>query len=178
MSARPEIVVIAALAASNRAIGRGGKLPWHLPGDLARFKRLTYGYAVIVGRKTWQGDLQGRALPGRQTIVLSTSHQLEETPRPDNVDFAVSLAEAVALVRGDRAFIIGGASVYTQSLAIADRLELTLVPGEFEGDAFFPEYEALVERDFVLERREVWPDFECLSYRRRGDRQRISLPEE
>ncbi|MEO1131847.1 MAG: dihydrofolate reductase, partial [Cyanobacteria bacterium J06639_1] len=160
----------------DRAIGWRGTLPWSLPEDLARFKRLTYGHAVIVGRKTWQIDLQRRGLPGRQTLVLSTS--LSET-KVDLDDGAVvtSLSQALAAVRGDRAFIIGGASVYAQTLGMADRLELTVVDGEYPGDTFFPEYEAIAARDFVLQSRESWPEFECLSYRRRGDREAISLPE-
>lgn len=163
-SSRPEIVIIAAMAA-NRVIGSGGALPWSLPADLARFKQLTLGHSVIVGRKTWQGDLRGRSLPGRQTIVLSRT----EGTRSENLVFTRSLAEALRLVEGDRAFVIGGASVYAQTLEMADRLELTLVAGNYAGDSFFPEYEGLVERDFVLESREVWLEFECLSYRRIRD---------
>lgn len=163
---RPEITLIAALAIRNRAIGSNGKLPWHLPEDLARFKCLTFGHAVVVGRKTWQTDLKQRALPGRQTIVLSARLADTQSDR-DNLCFAASLPKAFDRVRGDRAFIIGGASIYAQTLAIADRLELTLVRDDYEGDTFFPDYEAVVARDFVLESREVWPQFEYVSYRRK-----------
>ncbi|MEO0855156.1 MAG: dihydrofolate reductase, partial [Cyanobacteria bacterium J06648_11] len=126
----PEVILIAAIASRNRAIGRHGTLPWHLPEDLARFKRLTSGHAVIVGRKTWQTDLGERALPGRHTIVLSATqvgHLSDRLSDRDDLCVAASLPAAFECVRGDRVFIMGGASVYAQTLAIADRLELTLV---------------------------------------------------
>lgn len=137
------VSLIAAYAAANRVIGRDGDLPWHLPRDLARFRELTMGHTLLMGRRTFQ-SLKGRRLSGRRIIVLSRSLQT----RPDNADsLAESMAEGLEIAR-DRfdeteLFVSGGEQVYHQALArdLVDRMYLTVVRAQVEGDTFFPEFE-------------------------------------
>ncbi len=123
--------------AENRVIGRQGELPWRLSADLRRFKRLTMGHAILMGRKTWESI--GRPLPGRTSIVIS--RQADYQPRFDEVQVASDLDAALALASevGDQAFVVGGAGIYELALPRADRLLLTRVHAGVEGDVFFPE---------------------------------------
>ena len=163
---KPIITIIAALAQQNRVIGHQGKLPWHLPEDLQRFKQLTWGHPIIMGRKTWEFCLGKRILPHRHSIVisrtLSSTHEphtesgsVSPVSKEPDTSFQVvrSLPEAITsahtrLGNGSPSkqniFIIGGASIYAQALDMAHRLELTLIDGAFMGDAFFPPYEPLL----------------------------------
>ena len=123
----------------NNAIGREGELPWHLSVDLRRFKRLTMGHPILMGRKTWESI--GRPLPGRTSVVIS--RQADYATGSDEVLLAANLDEALAHARGvagadGNAFIIGGARIYEMSLPRADRLMLTRVQAEVAGDVFFP----------------------------------------
>jgi len=139
-----EIVLIAAVAEENRVIGRDLDLPWHLPEDLKRFKRLTTGYPLVLGRKTFQSIVHqfGGPLPDRRMIVL-TRNGLENDY--DGVETYSSLDAALEAVDGEETvFIGGGEDIYRQFLPHADRLELTLVEGEYEGDTYFPEFEHLI----------------------------------
>lgn len=153
-------VVIVAAVGRNGVIGVDGGLPWRIPEDLARFKQMTMGHALVMGRATF--DSIGRPLPGRSNIVL--------TRRPgwayEGVDTAGSLEEAIAIAeaRGQEVFIAGGADVYAQALGIADSMELTEVDASPEGDTYFPEVEwALWEETS----REEHPGFSFVTYRRR-----------
>ena len=130
---RPVISVIAAMA-RNRVIGRDNSLPWHLPADLRRFKALTMGKPMIMGRRTWE-SLPG-LLPGRRHIVVTRNRDYEA----DGADIAHSLDDAISLA-GDVAevMIVGGARLYEEALPIANRIHLTLINAEVNGDAFFPE---------------------------------------
>ena len=120
--------------ARNRVIGKDGALPWRLPADLKRFRALTMGHPIIMGRKTF--DSIGRALPGRRNIVISRNPQWA----CDAVETANSLPAALALVAGtEQAFVIGGEQIYRATLELADRIELTLIEQDFDGDAWFPE---------------------------------------
>lgn len=141
------VTLVAAVARSSRVIGKDGDLPWRLSADLKRFKATTLGHPIIMGRKTCQSI--GRALPGRRNIVLSRS--LDYMP-PDGVEIAKSLDDALALACGPEAvsearpeiqevFVIGGEGVYVAALPRADRLILTWVDGEFDGDAYFPPFD-------------------------------------
>jgi dihydrofolate reductase len=134
-----KIVLIAAFA-QNRVVGIENRLPWHLPEDLKYFKRTTSGKAIIMGRKTY--DSIGRPLPNRTNIVI--------TRNPDftapgikvvaSLEAAIELAKEVNYINDvDEVMIIGGASIYESALPIADRLYLTHVHAEVEGDAYFPE---------------------------------------
>ena len=137
MAVKISIIVARAL---NGVIGAGGGLPWRLKDDLAFFRRTTLGAPVIMGRRTWE-SLPRRPLPGRQNIVLTRDPDfaapgaLLYTALPG----AVEAARAVAGVQGrDEAFIIGGAQIYEQALALADRIYMTQVEAAITGDAFFP----------------------------------------
>lgn len=129
------VSIIAAVAA-NRAIGRGNKLIYWLPNDLKRFKALTTGHTIIMGRRTFESLPKG-ALPNRRNVVLSRSQS-----HFDGCDRYPSLAEAIASCAEDEdIFVIGGASVYSEALPLADRLCLTEVDNcPNDADVFFPEY--------------------------------------
>ena len=132
----PRIYLVAAVAA-NGVIGRQGRLPWQLPEDLRHFKRLTLGHPVIMGRKTWE-SLGGRALPGRDNIVVS-ARQAYEAP---GAAVATSLEAALALCLGEPvAFVIGGRRLFAEALPLAAGLVLTEIQRDFPGDARFPEYD-------------------------------------
>jgi dihydrofolate reductase len=137
MKGAPRISLIAAMG-SNRAIGIDNGLPWRLPTDLRRFKALTMGHVLVMGRKTFESI--GRPLPGRTTVVV--------TRRPDyappGVEVAHSVEEALTRALGDAAeevFIAGGEEIFRQTLDRADRLHLTWIEQEFPGDTFFPEFD-------------------------------------
>jgi dihydrofolate reductase len=130
----PRICIIAALAA-NRVIGRNNALPWHLPADLKRFKALTMGHPVVMGRKTYESI--GRPLPGRRNLVI-TRNRGYSAPGCEVVH---SLDAAIAACRdAQEIFVIGGAELYRESLPRAHCLEFTEIRAEIEGDATFPEF--------------------------------------
>ena len=138
--------IIAAMA-RNRVIGRDNRLPWRLPADWRRFNRLTMGHHLIMGRKTFESI--GRPLPGRISIVLTG----QSSYAPPGIQVASSLEEALRLARDDdEVFVGGGAGVYRQTLARADRMYLTLIPQDFEGDTYFPRYD---ESHWEVRQREV-----------------------
>jgi dihydrofolate reductase len=141
------LTLIAALA-RNRAIGRDNAMPWRLPEDLRRFKRLTLGHAVIMGRKTFESI--GSPLPGRDNIVITRSPDWS----PPGCAVVHSLDAALASVesRGE-AFVIGGAQIYALAMPLAQRLYLTEIERDFDGDAFFPEYDPSAWREVSRERR-------------------------
>lgn len=120
--------------AQNRVIGRNKALPWHLPADLKRFKALTMGHAVLLGRRTF--DAIGEPLPGRRWIVLTRDRGW----RHAGVEVAHDLDQALqGLSRDAEVFVAGGAEVYVQALGLADRVYLTVIHADIEGDARFPE---------------------------------------
>lgn len=130
------VTIVAAIAA-NGVIGRDGGLPWRLPSDLAHFKRLTMGHTLVMGRRTWESI--GRALPGRRTIVVSRRGALD---LPEGVDHASSLDDAVALARErgeSELFLVGGAALYHEGLARADRMVITWVDDPVDGQVHFPQ---------------------------------------
>jgi len=144
-------VIISLLVAMDekRGIGKDGKLPWRLSSDLKRFRALTMGHHIIVGRKTFESI--GKPLPGRQTIVVTrnTAYTVEGCLVAGSVQAALSLAEA----RGEsEAFIIGGADIYAQALPLADRVYLTEVHAEVDADTYFPEF----DRSNWLEKKSVY----------------------
>ena len=128
----PRVNLIVAWA-HGRVIGRGGTLPWHLPEDLRHFKRTTLGHPIVMGRRTW--DSVGRPLPGRRSIVV-TRNPGWSAP---GCETASGLAQALAMCEGaDEAFVIGGAELFAQALPLAQRLFVTEIDADFEGDTFFP----------------------------------------
>jgi len=118
---------------ANRGIGVDNQLPWHLPEDLAHFKRVTMGHPIVMGRKTFESI--GRPLPGRRNIVVTRNRDW----RHDGVETAGSLEEAVALVGAESASIIGGAQIFADAMAVADRLIVTHIDKVYRCDTFFPE---------------------------------------
>lgn len=151
------ISIIVAMS-PNHAIGYKGSLPWHLPEDLARFKRLTMGHTIIMGRHTYE-SLPNGALPGRRNIVLSSKHDFA----PSDCEVYHSLDEALKHCNKDEeTFIIGGADVYSQSLQIADKLYITLVDNNPQNaDTFFPQFD---EREWMItkkEKRDGFSFIEC-----------------
>ncbi|MBQ0961214.1 dihydrofolate reductase [Ideonella sp. 4Y11] len=137
---RPDLVLIAALA-RGRAIGRANQLPWHLPEDLAHFRRSTQGAPVLMGRRTWESlPERFRPLPGRRNLVLSRQAGLA-CPGAEVVG---SVPEALARCAGvPRVFVIGGAELYVQALPLADELLLTELALDVpDADAFFPDWPA------------------------------------
>ena len=141
------ISIVAALA-RNRTIGRDNGMPWRLPEDLKRFKQLTLGHAVIMGRKTFESI--GSPLTGRSNIVVTRS---SDWSRPGCLAVQ-SLAAAIAAVgpSGD-AFVIGGAQIYALAMPRAERLYMTEIERDYEGDAFFPEFDRSRWREVSRERR-------------------------
>jgi dihydrofolate reductase len=141
----PSLEVIAAVAA-NGVIGAGNRLPWHISADLRRFRALTTGHAVIMGRRTWESI--GRALPQRQNIVVSKTPGFAAT----GAQTAASLDAALALVTlPGPAFCIGGGLLYRDALPRASTLHLTEVTRDFEGDATFPVFDRGVWRETARE---------------------------
>lgn len=124
--------------AANGVIGRDNALPWHLPEDLAHFKRTTLGCPVIMGRRTWDSlPPRFRPLPGRQNIVLTR----DPAWAAEGASRAGSLAEALALLPADQeVWVIGGAEVYAQALPLANRAVVTEIEQDFEGDAYAPQF--------------------------------------
>jgi dihydrofolate reductase len=134
------LVAVAALA-DNRVIGNDNRLIWRLKTDLKRFRALTMGRPLIMGRKTFQSI--GKALPGRHTVVLTRDpgFQAEGVALARSLDEALALGQDLARTHGADAVVIGGgADLYAQTLSLCERLHLTFVHAEPEGDAVFPEF--------------------------------------
>ncbi len=132
-----EICIIAAMS-ENRVIGKDGQIPWHISADLKRFKELTTPHPIVMGRKTFEAI--GRPLPNRYNIVVTHDRNFRWN---ENLVSSLSLENALTLAKlkdKQKVFIIGGGEIYRQSIKYADRLYLTLVEGQFEGDTFFPDY--------------------------------------
>ena len=151
----PGVALIAAVAA-NGVIGRGNRLPWRLPADLRRFKELTLGHALVMGRRTYESI--GRPLPGRVTVVLTRDPAFA----PPGVAVARNLDEALAAAAAacpgsGEVFVAGGAEVYAQALPRAGRLYLTRVEAEVEGDTRFPDFDPALWRLAAEERVEPGP---------------------
>lgn len=123
-----------AAAAENNALGKDNDLVWHLPDDFKRFKRLTSGHHIIMGRKTFESF--PKLLPDRTHVIITR----QEDYHPENTIVVNSLEEAIRVSKLDeQPFIIGGGEIYKMGIDIADRIELTRVHGEFDADTYFPE---------------------------------------
>ena len=124
--------------ATNRVIGVNNNLPWHLPEDLKRFRALTTGHHIIMGRKTY--DSLDRLLPGRTTVIVTRNQHY----KVEGAIVVHSLEAAIAACGDDsEAFLIGGAELYKDGLKLANKLYMTEIDAEYEGDAFFPEFDML-----------------------------------
>lgn len=128
-----QISIVVAIS-ENNAIGKDNQLLWHLPADLKHFKNITTGHTIIMGRKTY--DSIGKPLPNRRNIIITRQKDLNL----EGVEVVNSLEEALSLSKDEEeVFIIGGAEIYKQSIAVSHRIYLTRIHQEFEADAFFPE---------------------------------------
>ena len=135
--------------AKNRVIGAKGGIPWHLPNELKLFKRLTMGHHIVMGRKTYESI--GRLLPGRTSVIV-TRQPGYEVP---GAIVTHSIAEALEACRGDdEVFVIGGADLFRETLPTADRIYLTVVDSDTEGDTWMPEFDA---REWRETSSEVFP---------------------
>jgi dihydrofolate reductase len=144
-------LVLVVARARNGVIGKDGAMPWHLPADLKRFKAMTVGKPVIMGRKTFESI--GKPLPGRHNIVLTRDRGW----RADGVTVAANLAEAIAAAgldpraRAEEIMIIGGAQIYAEALPSATRIELTEIDAEPEGDTVLPPFDPARWRETARE---------------------------
>lgn len=157
--------IIAAVAA-NRTIGitRNGKadVPWKLPEDLRRFKRRTLGHTVVMGRATWE-SIGSKPLPRRTNVVLTGNREFE-APGARTVG-TLDAAFAIGREHGDdELFVVGGAVVYAAALPLVDRLDLTLIEREYEGDTFFPEVDWSAWRRIENDRREAEGEMPAFSF--------------
>ena len=131
------ILTLVLAMSANRVIGRDGDLPWRLPEDLKHFKRVTMGKPVVMGRKTW--DSLGKPLPGRQNIVITRQKDFVA----DGCDVVACPGDALRVAAGaDEVMVIGGGEIYRAFLRVADRVYLTRVHADVDGDARFPELPA------------------------------------
>lgn len=160
------ITLIAAIA-KNNALGKDNDLIWHLPADLKRFKQVTSGYHILMGRNTFESI--GKPLPNRTSIIITRSNDYFK----DGCLIANSLEEAIELTEGNDAFIIGGAQIYKHALEkyLVDRLDITIVHEEFEADAFFPEidmkvWKEVAREDFKADDKNKY-DYSFVSYTRK-----------
>jgi dihydrofolate reductase len=154
-----EIIIIAAMA-ENRVIGKNNVIPWSLKEDMAHFRKLTNGFPCIMGRKTWE-SLPKKPLPGRLNIVVSKTmtQGVVNDVVAENVKFFPSLSAAIEYCFGyEKNFICGGQTIYKQALGFADKIELTVIHKQYEGDTFFPEIETACWRQSNAE------DFDTFSF--------------
>lgn len=151
--------------AENNIIGKDNKLIWHLPEDLKRFKRLTTNHTIIMGRKTFES--LGRVLPNRKHIILSNDVKLDiENP---NVEVLEDISMLKKYIESDEeCFVIGGATIYKLLMPFANKLYLTLIHEEFEGDVYFPEIEEkcwkVVEREKGIKNEDNPFDYEYITF--------------
>ncbi|QCX37500.1 dihydrofolate reductase [Aureibaculum algae] len=134
------ITIIAAIG-KNRELGKNNELIWHLPDDLKRFKKVTSGHDVIMGRKTFES--LGKALPNRTNIVITRNKNY----KAENCVVVNSIDEAIKISTDTNPYILGGAQIYSQAIKIADELDLTFVDASFDADAFFPKIDATIWKE-------------------------------
>ncbi|MBI2036674.1 dihydrofolate reductase [Candidatus Microgenomates bacterium] len=146
-----KLSIIAAMD-EKRGIGKDNKLPWHIPEDLVRFKKLTTGHTIIMGRKTFES--LGRPLPNRTNIVITRNPSFARSHLA-SVAVAHSFSEALRLASlaqgNDEIFVIGGGQIFAQALSLADKLYLTIVEGDYHADTFFPQYSQFTKVVFEQE---------------------------
>lgn len=152
----PRISIVAVISEKTRAMGKKNGLLWKIEGDLPRFKALTLGHPVIMGRKTYESI--GRPLPGRTNIVITRNSDF----KVEGVFSVSSVEEALAIAKEkdlNEVFVIGGGEIYTQALPFVNRLYLTIVKDEPEADTFFPDYSLFSKEISKEEHSEHNPPF-------------------
>ena len=156
----PHISIIVAHS-KNMVIGRGNDLIWKIPNDQTRFRDLTMGHPVIMGRKTWESIPEKfRPLPGRINFVITRDGSYSAPGTTVTTSIEDAIARAKQAPGSEEIFIIGGGEIYKQALPLTDRLYLTIVDKEVEGDTYFPEYQHLFTKKISEEHKE----FEGLKY--------------
>jgi len=154
-----KLILIAALN-KKRVIGSDGKIPWHIPEDLQRFKEITSGHTILMGRKTF--ETIGSPLPNRKNVVVSKQGVTFE-----GVETYPSIESALlGLQDQEKVFVIGGGEIFQQTIDLADELILTLVDNEESGDTFFPEYEHLIEKKFVIVQTKEMQGYQFRDYKK------------
>ncbi len=161
------ITIIAAIS-ENNALGKDNNLLWHLPDDFKRFKKVTLGHHVIMGRKTFE-SIGKKALPKRTNIIITHQQSYDASC----IVLADSLKRALRIAKTDpNPYILGGGTIYREAIKIADRLDLTIVHNEFEADTFFPEIDPdiwkEVSREFHSKDEKHKYDFSFVMYERKG----------
>ncbi len=160
------ITIIAAIA-KNNALGKDNDLIWHLPADLKRFKKVTSGHHILMGRNTFESI--GKPLPNRTSVIITRNQDYFK----DGCLIANSIEEALELSKDDDAFIIGGAQIYKQAIekGLVDKLDITIVHQDFEADVFFPEidmnvWKEVAREDFKADEKNKY-DYSFVSYVRK-----------
>lgn len=157
-------ITLVAAVARNGVIGADGDMPWRLPGELRRFKETTLGHVLVMGRRTYESI--GRPLPGRTTIVLSRRPDWQPPGGlPDSVRVVGDIEEALRLgaAMDEQVFVVGGERVYAGALSYADRMQLTWVEAEPDGDVYFPEVDWTHWQETARESHQGW---ELVTYQR------------
>ncbi|WP_299683177.1 dihydrofolate reductase [uncultured Tenacibaculum sp.] len=160
------ITIIAAIGQNNE-LGKDNDLIWHLPADLKRFKKVTSGHHILMGRNTFESI--GKPLPNRTSVIITRNNDYFK----DGCLIADSIEKAIELTEGKDAFIIGGAQIYEQTLQkkLADRLDITIVHKTFEADVYFPEIDTSIwkevsREDFKADEKNKY-DYSFVSYERK-----------
>jgi len=168
-----EIILIAAVA-GNGVIGKDNKMPWNIKGNLTHFKKMTMGFPCIMGRKTWD-SLPKKPLPGRLNIVISRTVNDADIKDSSSVSRTEdskclrvnSFGSAVEKCKDyEKIFIIGGESIYKQAMPIATKIDLTLIPGDYEGDTYFPE----IDDNWIKTETVKHDEFSIVTYTRKEER--------
>lgn len=135
------ITIIAAIA-NNNALGKDNQLIWHLSADLKRFKKLTTGHYIIMGRKTFESI--GKPLPNRTTIIITRNKNYKQ----EGCLVANSLESAIKMVENDTSpYIVGGAQIYNEAIKVVDKMDITLIHHDFEADVFFPKIDLTIWKE-------------------------------
>lgn len=163
-------VSLVAAVARDGVIGRDNAIPWHIPEDARRFRALTMGHPVVMGRRTWDSlPERFRPLPGRRNVVVSRNPDWHA----DGAERATSFDDALRLLQGEpQVFVVGGASLYAEALAVADELLVTEIDAKVEGDVFFPPWDRATFREESREPHvsEAGVAFAFVTYRRQRPR--------
>ena len=152
-----KLILISSLN-TKRVIGANGKIPWHIPEDVQRFKEFTTGHTVLMGRKTFESI--GSPLPNRRNVVI-TSRTIQSVETFTTIPIALS-----ALQNQKKVFVIGGEKIFEETLSQADELLLTIVENNIDGDTFFPQYEYLVGTIFIPCTKEAKPGYSFVTFQR------------
>ena len=160
------ITIIAAIA-KNNALGKDNDLIWHLPADLKRFKKVTSGHHILMGRNTFESI--GKPLPNRTSVIITRNQDYFK----DGCLIANSIEDALEISKDDDAFIIGGAQIYKQAIekGLVDKLDITIVHQDFEADVFFPKidmdvWKEVSREDFKADEKNKY-DYSFVSYTRK-----------